>query len=117
METSLVDLRAQLRRLRQLSHDDLNTMLTRMRSECQALVSTVQNMQVDPNEPVDLAQVQTVAGTLGNLIEALVVCTLSGTFREFGGPEEMLDELMASGRQPTAEELDEIARAISAVTQ
>jgi hypothetical protein len=114
MEPNLVELRAQLRRLRQLSHDDLKVMLTRMQRDCHALVSTVQNIEADSDEPLDLDQIKIVVSTLGNSIEALVNATLGGTFREFGGPEAMLDELIDSGRPPTAEELTTIVQAVQA---
>jgi len=117
MQPNLTDLRDQLRRLRQLSHDDLTTMLARMQRDCHALVSTIQNLPSDPEEPIDLAQIRTVVTTLGNSIEALITATLSGTFREFGGPEELLDDLIKSGRQPTAEELATIVRALDSALQ
>jgi len=117
MQPNLTDLRDQLRRLRQLSHDDLTTMLARMQRDCHALVSTIQNLPSDPEEPIDLAQIRTVVTTLGNSIEALITATLSGTFREFGGPEELLDDLITSRRQPTAEELATIVRALDSALQ
>src|SRR3990172_9727599 len=112
MQPDLKLLREQLRRLRVLTHDELATMLDRMQRECHALVATVQNMPADPEEPLDLAQIQTVVTTLGNSVEALVAATQSGTFREFGGPETLLDDLIASDRDPTPEELSTIVRAL-----
>jgi hypothetical protein len=112
MQPDLKLLREQLRRLRELSRDELTSMLGRMQRDCHALVSTVQNMSTDAEEPVDLVQIQTVVGTLGNSTEALITAIQSGTFREFGGPEELLDELITSGREPTAEELSTIVRAL-----
>jgi hypothetical protein len=114
VEANLVELRAQLRRLRQVSNGDLKVMLARMQRDCHALVSTVQNIEDDANEPLDLEQIKTVVATLGNSIDAIVNAALGGTFREVGGPEEMLDEMIASGRQPTAEELTELVQAVQA---
>jgi len=85
MQPDLKLLREQLRRLRLLTHDDLATMLGRMQRECHALVATVQNMPANSEEPIDLAQIQTVVTTLGNSVEALVTATQSGTFRECPG--------------------------------
>jgi hypothetical protein len=112
MQPDLKQLREQLRRLRELTRDDLTQMLTRMQRDCHALVSTVQNMSAGSEEPVDLAQIQTVVSTLGHSTEALITAIQSGTFREFGGPEELLDELITSGREPTREELSTIVRAL-----
>src|SRR5262245_21391194 len=100
MEPDLKQLREQLRRFRALTHDELQTMLAKMQRECQALVLAIEFLKPESEEPIDLAQIKTVTKTLGNSIEALISAIQAGTFREFGGPEQLLDDLISTGRQP-----------------
>src|SRR5262245_38388722 len=117
MEPDLIQLREQLRRFRALTHDDLQSMLAKMKRECQALVQVVEFLKPESEEPIDLEQIKGVTKTLGNSVEALVSAIQAGTFRDFGGPEQLLDELISTGRQPSADELNTIIAALDVAMQ
>jgi hypothetical protein len=111
MEPDLVAIRTQLRDVRRQARDGLNAGLVKMQHECRELVHKVQRLSPEEVKPIDVCEIQGAVVSLGGAIDAVIDAIQAGTFREYGGPEAIIDDLIASGREPTAEELTTLRRA------